>query len=89
MFGPRAEVIAEFHTASPPANQVVDTEAVLALLRRRPCTIRDLSVGLSLHIGEAVKLVERLLKEGKLASFRRPDGVFFRAVGARGGIAHD
>ena len=62
--GDNAEIISEF--ASPTEekiNSVKDSE-ILNLIKRRPCTAEDISKALGLHLNEAVKYLEKLLKEG-------------------------
>jgi wyosine [tRNA(Phe)-imidazoG37] synthetase (radical SAM superfamily) len=41
---------------------------ILALLRRRPCTSVDVASGLGLHVNEALKHLEALIKGGKVNS---------------------
>jgi len=39
---------------------------ILALLRRRPCSSADVASGLGLHVNEAIKHLETLIKGGKV-----------------------
>jgi len=41
---------------------------ILALLRRRPCTSADVASGLNLHVNEAIKSLEALIKAGKVTT---------------------
>lgn len=73
LLGPAAEVISD-----PPASGVqlhpnTRMEDVLALLRRRPCTISDIASGLSIHTQEAIKYVE-LLRANKLVEISLVSG---------------
>jgi predicted ArsR family transcriptional regulator len=56
------------------------TEAdILNLLRRRPCTLRDLADGLRLHPAEAMKQIDPLLASGVLTAASEGGRVFYRA----------
>ena len=62
--GDKAEVVSEF--AAPmgeESNSMKDAE-ILNLIKRRPCTAEDISRALGLHLGEVVKYLEKLVKEG-------------------------
>ncbi|HUW30658.1 MAG TPA: radical SAM protein [Planctomycetota bacterium] len=66
LFDPPAEVVAPREPPPSSAFGAADREAVLALLRRRPCTTQDVATGLGLHVGESAKLLESLLAEGAI-----------------------
>jgi wyosine [tRNA(Phe)-imidazoG37] synthetase (radical SAM superfamily) len=57
LFHPFAEVIARKHDSHASAGSQANRDAVLDLLRRRPCTMEDVVAGLGLHPNEASKLV--------------------------------
>jgi wyosine [tRNA(Phe)-imidazoG37] synthetase (radical SAM superfamily) len=63
MFGDRAEVIAEPQGLPPEPGHPVTDEQMLALVARRPCTLRDIAEALGLHPAEALKRLGRLLGE--------------------------
>ena len=50
---------------------------LLALLRRRPCTLEDLAAGLRCHRWEAAKLLERLCREGKAHTRQQGEKVYY------------
>lgn len=84
-FGPKAEVIAARGPSTETPAHAARCEDVLAMLRRRPCTINDVASGLSIHRNEAVKYVDALLSEGRLRAERTGGEVYYRAVpGAAG-----
>ena len=63
-FGDKAEVVSEFTAPmGEEVNSIKDTD-ILNLIRRRPCTAEDISRALGLHLGEVVKYLEKLVKEG-------------------------
>ncbi|VGO19906.1 radical SAM protein [Pontiella sulfatireligans] len=58
-FDPPAEVIAEFssdYTSSAKASE----DTILAMLQRRPCTTKEISAALGLHINEVSKYIGKL-----------------------------
>lgn len=60
-FLPVAEVIAERQPPDTVQGDHVSPEAVLELLRRRPCSLGDIAVGLAAHRHEVAKVVAELL----------------------------
>jgi len=78
ILGPTAGVIAPL-----PAPRVrvgaIGREDVLTMLRRRPCTVRDVADGLGCHHGEAVKLLEHLVREGDAGTRRQDDRTYYHA----------
>jgi wyosine [tRNA(Phe)-imidazoG37] synthetase (radical SAM superfamily) len=62
--GDRAEVVSEF--TAPMGEEFISTQntEILNLIKRRPCTAEDISKALGLHLGEVVKYLEKLVKEG-------------------------
>jgi wyosine [tRNA(Phe)-imidazoG37] synthetase (radical SAM superfamily) len=73
--GDKAEIISEWTAPSgETVRSALDSE-ILNLIKRRPCTAEDITKALGLHLGEVVKCLERLLKEG---------GVHYRMYEHRG-----
>jgi hypothetical protein len=77
IFGDRAEVISD-----PPDSEhetaVEASEAVMmGLLRRRPCTIQDVSHGLGIPAAAAAKRLELLERAGEIVIRRREGKVFY------------
>ncbi|MGB2821486.1 MAG: radical SAM protein [Phycisphaerae bacterium] len=66
MFDPPAEVIADFHGTYERTEFSAGREAVWELLRRRPCSLEDIAVGLGMHRNEAAKYVQSLSASGLL-----------------------
>ena len=62
--GTKAEIISEF--TAPMGEEFISTQhtEILNLIKRRPCTGEDISKALGLHLGEVVKYLEKLVKEG-------------------------
>ncbi|OQX84351.1 radical SAM protein [candidate division KSB1 bacterium 4484_87] len=73
------EIIANFKKREEIATYSTDIEnAVLQMLRRRPCTVQDLSVSLGKHENEINKYIETLLKKGIIETKRMTRGNFFK-----------
>jgi len=54
------------------------SESILGTIRRRPCTIDDLSRILGLHPNEVRKYIDPLLAEGCITEERESRGIFYR-----------
>ncbi len=54
------------------------SESILGTIRRRPCTIDDLSSILGLHPNEVRKYIDPLLAEGSITEERETRGIFYR-----------
>ena len=52
-------------------------ESVLGTIRRRPCTVEDLSAMYGLHPNEINKYIQYLLDQGKIEAKREARGTFF------------
>ena len=77
LFGPRAVIIAEPAVAPVAACSAVADEAVLDILRRRPCTVGDLAVALGAASPAVVKVLENLLRTGEVRVLVRQRRVFY------------
>ena len=84
LFEPRAEPVenavaphAVAETATSPE------EAIVGLVQRHPCTVPQLAASLGVAEEEASRAVNGLVAAGRLASFARADGTYYRpAAGA-------
>ena len=66
MFDPPAEVIADYRGVHKQGEFIAGRDGVLALLRRRPCSIDDIADGLGMHRNEVVKHIEELITRNML-----------------------
>ena len=82
LFNPRAEVIADFRGPVEAAGPAAGREEVLALLRRRPCSVEDIAAGLGMQPNEAIKHVDALGDTGLLKRTRRGGKIYYSADGA-------
>lgn len=80
MFGPRAEVIADFKGVHELPDFAVGRNGVLELLRRRPCSVDDIATGLGMHRNEVVKYLEELSAEILVHSTSVAHKVYYSAT---------
>jgi wyosine [tRNA(Phe)-imidazoG37] synthetase (radical SAM superfamily) len=85
LFSPAAEVIAEWGEGHDQAlSRAPESEEVLALLRRRPCTADDVAAGLGLHPNAVVKALAGLEQQGEVHCVLSGGRVFWHAVPGAG-----
>ena len=75
-----AEVIADYDKVHEQESFSVRRQDVLTLLKRRPCSVEDIALGLGLHRNEVVKYVEELSCEGKIEATPQNQQLYYRAV---------
>lgn len=76
--GPKAEIIVPLDlVAGLTESQADHAERVRALLQRRPCTTRDISVALNLHPNEVAKYVAALTSDGEATTSEREGEVYY------------
>jgi wyosine [tRNA(Phe)-imidazoG37] synthetase (radical SAM superfamily) len=80
VFEPPAEVVAEHRGQRASAESQASAEALLALVRRRPCTVEGIAHGLAIKPSVAVKLLADLEVQGKILSKRHGPEQFYRAT---------
>jgi len=78
-FTPTAEVVSDFRGVHGEAEFVTSREEVLAMLRRRPCSLEDIAEGLNIHRNEASKYVQELQAEGRLRKTLRGQTTYYSA----------
>lgn len=76
--GAVCEIIADFSPAAAEASAGSE-QAVLALLRRRPCRIEDLSEGLAIHRNEVLKYLGHLLRTDQICSHTAEGHTYYSA----------
>lgn len=77
-FSPAAEVIADYRNVHAQADFSSQKDAVMELLDRRPCTLDDITSGLSIHRNEAIKYIEELTEAGQLAAEKIVEKIFYK-----------
>jgi wyosine [tRNA(Phe)-imidazoG37] synthetase (radical SAM superfamily) len=79
-FSPPAEVIAESTTIQHSRKGDAGRQEILELLRRRPCSVQDIAVGLGMHRQEVLKSVEYLGTAGLVRLIQVGDTHYYRAM---------
>lgn len=77
-FRPRAEVIADF-TVRPGSVVAVHETGILDMLRRRPCTARQIADVFGLHLNEVAKYTGHLLRENRIQALPRGGEIYYEA----------
>ena len=81
MLGARAEIIAPTGGLHAVPGALARKDDVLAILRRRPCTLDDIAAGLGIAREEAVHCVRALLDDGAIQSRQRRYETYYEAAG--------
>jgi len=76
-FGPHCEVVADYSKVHDLSEFHSTRDDVLELLKRRPCSIDDISGGLDLHRNEAIKYVQELLDQNLIRMEKRDDKALY------------
>jgi wyosine [tRNA(Phe)-imidazoG37] synthetase (radical SAM superfamily) len=79
-FSPPAETIGSFGGGLLPATGGADREQIVALLRRRPCSVEDIASGLNIAPAEAAKRLESLCAEELVEPCWTAGSLYYRAV---------
>jgi wyosine [tRNA(Phe)-imidazoG37] synthetase (radical SAM superfamily) len=76
--GPNAQVIADFSGTEHTSHIEANAKHILELLRRRPCSVKDICHGLGLNQNEVLKYLSHLGAAGLIVSQPANDTVFFK-----------
>ncbi len=76
LFDPPAEIIAEFN-AGQAKNVQVNEETILAMLKRRPCTIEQIADIFNMHINEMSKYLGSLMKTSHVRTVSDKTSVYY------------
>lgn len=79
-FGGNAEVIADYQGRTGKGIGAPDNNDVLALLGRRPCTLKDIADGLNLHPMQVARTLEHLRDDGKIIEQRVDRQIYYEPV---------
>jgi len=79
IIGPNTEIVAATTITAERAGSI-SRDDILEMLRRRPCTIDDVSAGLKCHRWEAAKIMGELLDEGLIIAIRRGDKDYYQTM---------
>jgi len=75
-----SEVIADYRGVHEKQEFAAQREDVLTLLKRRPCSVEDITAGLSLHRNEVLKYIEELSSEGKIEAKSQNQQLYYKAT---------
>jgi wyosine [tRNA(Phe)-imidazoG37] synthetase (radical SAM superfamily) len=76
LFQPAAEVIAEYSTKQK-ASMQVSQEAVLSMLRRRPCTATQITEAFGMHINEMLKYLGSMIRADQIRAVRKEREIYY------------
>lgn len=76
----KAEIIAAKPAAYEQREASADCHSILALLRRRPCSVDDIARGLGLHQNVVIKCLEQLRSQQQAQAEYASQGLFYRAL---------
>lgn len=77
IIGTKAEVIADYSKLKNTQTVSVDTDKVVELLKRRPCTLEDLCNGLNAGRNEVVKIISLLEFENKIGGTTKQNKLYY------------
>ena len=78
--GESCEIIADFSTSELPRETGTTAEEVFSMLKRRPCSVADISAGLAIAPNLTVKHLTSLQQQGLIESYQKDQTVFFIAT---------
>ena len=76
----RAEIIATNSVIQEQYKTSARSQDILALLRRRPCSVEDVALGLGLHRNAVVKGLEQLCSQQQAQAEYTTQGLFYKAL---------
>jgi wyosine [tRNA(Phe)-imidazoG37] synthetase (radical SAM superfamily) len=77
--GPLCEIISDFSKLHQSNFSEKKVDDVLSILKRRPCSLNDISSGLGINYNEAIKYIQNLQNRGLICSELK-DGILFYKV---------
>jgi len=78
--GPHCEIIADFPTPDHIKFHEKTADDVLSILKRRPCSLNDISSGLGIKHNELLKYIRILHDQGLIFSEQKGGVIFFKAT---------
>ncbi len=74
------EVIAAYPDTHATNDFQLTRDDILNLLRRRPCSLKDIANGLCMHINEVTKQINRLVSDGEIKTAIEHGTVYYEAA---------
>ena len=78
--GKNCEVVADFSPARSAGGLEAKAENVLSMLKRRPCSLDDICLGLGIARNEALKYITHLQQQGAVCCEHKEGTTFFKAL---------
>lgn len=78
--GDSCEIAADFTAIHPSVDARTSAEDAFSMLKRRPCSVEDISAGLSIAPNLAAKYLGLLQQQGRIESYQQNAVLFFRAI---------
>jgi hypothetical protein len=79
--GAKASIISEFDRHPSPSSAGDIAEGIVRILKRRPLSLSDLSKGMGIPQDDLGKVLDPLVKEGKIRSRVFGDSVYYEVAG--------
>ena len=79
LFGENAKIIGKFQKERFDSGRDDVQEAILQLVKRRPCPVKEICESLGLHEAVVVKHIGMMLAEDKIKEVIQKDGNFYKA----------
>lgn len=76
LFSPPADIAADF-TPHRTSKTIADESSILAMLARRPCTMKHIEAAFGLHLNEVSKILGHLIQENRIRSDIRNNDVYY------------
>ena len=57
----------------------LEAKLVADMIARRPCSVSDIAGGLGIHLNEAAKHIEELMRQGKISAVNTDKGVYYKS----------
>ncbi len=77
LFDPPAQVVSAFSAKRSQKGQA-DEAKILAMLKRRPCTIKQIEAAFGLHINEVSKILGQLMRHDRIRADSKRQEVYYR-----------
>jgi wyosine [tRNA(Phe)-imidazoG37] synthetase (radical SAM superfamily) len=76
----KAEIIVANHDVHEPSETSANLQDVLSLLKRRPCSVDDIALGLGLNRNAVIKCVEQLCSQKQVQIGHTDQGLFYKTL---------
>lgn len=78
LFQPPAELIADYDHPAIIHSETFSPDEILELVRRRPCSIRDIAAALGIHVNETLKCLDELTRQGLVEPVGEKEETYYR-----------